>query len=137
MNNLLAALLAIAASALLVVIMLVTYKGPPSGEPITTQTPTFTVREDRMMPKLVYVNAQELVEILVINEGRYPHEIVLEKVDAAGKKLEELRRLPIEPGLAQSMTVRLSAGEYAIYCAIKEGVHVHRARGEEAKIISR
>ncbi|MBI1742323.1 cupredoxin domain-containing protein [Candidatus Acetothermia bacterium] len=137
MSNIIAALLAIAATALLAVLILFSYRAiPPNNrEGVSTQTPSFIVSEGKMTPKVINVSSQEMAEIIIINEGKHAHEIVLERVDANGKKIEELRRTPIEPGLSQNWTLRLVPGEYAIYCSLREGVHVHRKMGEEAKII--
>ncbi|WP_448609541.1 cupredoxin domain-containing protein [Geodermatophilus sp. URMC 60] len=98
----------------------------PASSPAEAQSETVAVTEGEMFIELAedsYSAGSYTFE--VVNEGRMPHDFVVERngEDVAATEV-------LQPGQSATLTVTLDEGDYVFYCSVGS----HRAAGMETPI---
>ena len=88
----------------------------------------------RIRPSPLELTSQRTNLLIINNTTPERHELVIAKLSVVNQKTVEqppLRTIPLEPSETVNVRIRLTAGDYVIYCDIKKGEHEHRKDGEE------
>jgi plastocyanin len=98
----------------------------PAPSPAEAESETVAVTESEMVIELAedsYSPGSYTFE--VVNEGRMPHDFVVER-DGADVAATEV----LQPGQSATLTVTLEQGDYVFYCSVGS----HRAAGMETPV---
>ena len=86
----------------------------------------------RIRPSPLELTSQRTNLLIINNTTPERHELVIAKLSQ--KTVEQpLRTIPLEPSETVNVRIRLTAGDYVIYCDIRKGEHEHRKDGEELR----
>lgn len=93
------------------------------------------VDNGRIRPNPLELTSQRTNLLVINNTTGERHELVIAKLSVVNQKTveEALRTIPLEPSETVNVRIRLTAGDYVIYCDIKKGEHEHRKDGEELR----
>ncbi len=105
----------------------------PGGD----QRTFFHLDKGKISPNGINLQANLTNLIVVTNRSSEKHELVLVRVSQSGARMSEeiLRTITLESMQTENIRIRLTPGDYLIYCTLKKGEREHRKDGEETKII--
>ena len=110
--------------------------GETNTVPVSGDQRTFVfVDNGRIRPNPLDLTSQRTNLLVINNTTGERHELVIAKLSVVNQKTVEdaLRTIPLEPSETVNVRIRLTAGDYVIYCDIKKGEHEHRKDGEELR----
>ncbi len=98
-----------------------------------------SIDRGRIIPSPITLSASQTNFLVINNISSEKHDIVIARVVQSTPKVVEevMRTFTLDPLQSENVRIRLTAGEYVIYCSIKKGETEHRTFGEEAKITVR
>jgi hypothetical protein len=85
------------------------------------------------------LSASQTNFIVMRNVSAEKHDVVIARIIQSTPKVVEevLRTTSLDPLQEENVRIRLTAGEYVIYCSVKRGELEHRKYGEEMKVTVR